>query len=423
VIVEGDRIVRLGPAGEMVPPPDALLVDGRGKLLMPGLCDMHVHVRNDPAEDFALYLSHGVTTVRNMSAADGGWDHVALREKVREGEILGPRYLIAGPFVDEESAGGIAQLAGLMKEYETKRYDFIKVHGDLDPDVFETLMAEARRMKIPVVGHAQRQRAPVVSLRMKSISHMEEFLYLLPWSVLGDASRHQDLANRLAGSGIAVSPTLRIYEIIVEYLDDAAFAKLADSPAAGYLPLVQRDEWLSDRNEFRDPQGSYLRFMMSSYSTLDPGLARRLAAGKTRRRFEVMMSLAAAMQKAGILLVTGSDGFGLVVPGLSLHQELETLVDAGLTPLEALQASTVNVARYLGEEDQSGGVAEGKVADLLLLGADPTLDITNARRIEGVMTRGRWLDKKALDSMRETVFESRGRKTAPEASGSGGATP
>lgn len=423
VIVEGERIARVGPGNLLDPPPGARLVDGRGKILMPGLCDMHVHVRHDPAEDFDLYLAHGVTTIRNMDAADGGWDHVALREKVRAGELPGPRYLIAGPFVDGDSAESMGQLLSLLREYETRRYDFIKVHGDLDPDIFDTLLSEADRLGIPVVGHAQRHRAPVVSLRMKSISHMEEFLYILPWSMVGDAAQHPGLASRLAARGVAVAPTLRIYGIIAEYLDEGALPHLAASPAAKYLPIEEREVWLSDRNEYRDPSGGYLRFAMSSFSTVDPDVARRLAAGKTRRRFEVMKSLTAAMQKAGVLLITGSDGFGLVVPGLSLHEELETLVEAGMTPLEALQASTLNVARYLGEEDRSGSVAEGMAADLLLLRADPTHDIENTRKIEGVMTRGRWLDRSALDSMLQSVLDRRGERAPARAPGAEGGAP
>ena len=168
-------------------------IDATGRYLMPGLADMHVHVRWAPQAVFNLFLANGITTVVNMGLDDGAGsiDHLALRESINAGRMAGPRYLISGPQLHAEQLATLDQVTATLDRHVQKKFEVLKVHGDLKQEIYDALIQGARERKIRVTGHAQHLMPLSESLRMDSIEHIEEFLYV---------SRNESFGKAAAGS-------------------------------------------------------------------------------------------------------------------------------------------------------------------------------------------------------------------------------
>jgi imidazolonepropionase-like amidohydrolase len=381
-------------------------IDGAGRYLMPGLADMHVHVRWAPQAMFNLFLANGITTVVNMRLDDGegAIDHLSLRENVAAGRMAGPRYLISGPQLHADQLATIDQVAATLDRHVEQRFDVLKVHGDLSSDVYDALIDGARERSLRVTGHAQHLMPLSESLRMDSIEHIEEFLYVSRDADFGKAaagsvenflhaysSNLEHLAESghraaivqdVAQSGIYVAPSLIIYKYIQIYLADDLFEALHEDDRLAYLPESVRTEYLSSQtNEYRRD----LAVVFGKH--LGPGVP---VHEHFAQNVDLLSTLLLEMHKAGVPLLLSTDSFGAAVPGYSVHQELELLVEAGLTPYEALRTGTVNVATYLGETETAGTVEVGKRADFVLLEENPLIDIKHAASVKGVFTQGRW---------------------------------
>jgi len=390
-------------------------IDGRGKFLMPGLSDMHVHLRMPPQDFFDLNLAAGVTTVFNMGMGDGGGkvDHLALRAGVMAGTLDGPRYLVSGPQLESNNVKSLNDVSKALQETAERHYDAIKIHGDLSPQLYDALITGAREKGFRIRGHGQHMMPLAQTLRMDCVEHIEELLYVSRDATLGQEAKfgaeengnsnnfltayyhnisrlegdsyRAELVKDIADSGVYWDPTLIIYSMIPIYVSDESFATLANDPRLSYLPESMRRESLDkDKNEYRAGLvplfSTFLRYVGDPSSLKD----------HFDHNIKISLSLIKELHDRGVPLLIGSDAFGALVPGFAPHQEMELFVKAGLTPFEALRAATVDPAKYLGEYDHAGTVEVGKRADFILLGANPLNNIQNAADVRGVFTHGKW---------------------------------
>ena len=387
VVIEHGVITRLGPAARITTPAGAHTVDGTGKYLIPGLADVHVHLASNPEDEqrsiLKLFVANGVTTVVNLR---GTPQILELRAAVAAGRILGPRIYTAGPYVNEPFVTTPADVERAVVEQKHAGYDFVKLHGNLSRDAYARLNAVARREGIRVIGHAPRNLGLAVMFaeRQYALAHAEEFLYdqnnssrdaTLP----GIEASIPELARSMARARIWLMSNLTAFKSIGWQIQDldAVLAR----PEMRYLPSTVRAGWGPATNPYT------ARFGKDRY----PGIL---------ARYRVLEKLVRGFQTAGVRLLVGTDAMNTgVVPGFSAHDELGDLVAAGLTPFEALRAATANAADFLGPGKQRGIVAAGQSADLVLLDANPLTDISNSRRIAGVMLRGMWFSRSDIATM------------------------
>lgn len=398
VIVRDGRIVAMGPAASTAVPAGATRIDGRGRYLMPGLAEMHAHVppqadQTQWTEDVLfLYAANGVTFARSMLGAP---HHLALRGRAERGEIVSPRIYTSGPSLNGNSVATPEAGRRMVAEQRAAGYDFLKIHPGLDRARYDAIAEAARVAGIPFGGHVPAEVGVGRALEagQATIDHLDEFVTVLipegqrpsgPGGFFGvnharavDDARIPALVRRVRASGVWNVPTESLihHVLLPSPTTDALLAR----PEIAYVPPQMRAQWTQARNS------------LQSQTTYDPANAQRLVA----LRGQVIR----ALNEAGAGLLLGSDAPQIFqVPGFSIHHELRVLVEAGLTPYQALATGTRNVARFLGEEQRFGTVAVGRRADLLLLEADPLADVGNVRRRAGVMLNGRWLSEERIQA-------------------------
>jgi imidazolonepropionase-like amidohydrolase len=385
VIVEGERIGALGPTTEVRIPASARRIDGRGRWLLPGFTDAHVHLYS--RVELPLYLANGVTSVLNLH---GHPAHLRWRREIAHGERLGPRIFTTGPsFASPHTP---EEAVRLVAEQAAAGYDGVKIYNQVGRAEYPALAAEAKRLGLLFTGHVA--RAPgfeTVLAHGQSIAHAEEYTYSFfnpledgdDSHIVYDEARIPEAVRLTREAGITVTPTLSTYRDILRQAED--LAHYLENPELRYLA-----PWLR--------------------ATLEPALNRyqnRYSPEELARMhvsFALQKKLVLALARAEVPLLTGSDATCIgPVAGVSIHEELAELVGAGLTPLEALRAATVAPARHLDRSGGSGTLRVGQRADLVLLAADPLADIRHTRRIAGVMAAGRWLDKARLAAEVEAI--------------------
>lgn len=392
VVVINGKITEIGAVDSVPVPKNALVIDGTDRFLMPGLAEMHAHVTSTSPEQIerlaTLFVANGVTTIRGML---GRADHLRLRDRLASGEVFGPRLVTSGPSLNGRSVSGAAEAASMVRAQQAAGYDFIKVHPGLSSREFESLAATANEIGMPFAGHVPEASGVTVALQsnMATIDHLDGyFLALLPPANDGDggfggffdvmladdidASRIPEIAAATAKAGTWNVPT----EVLVEQIiDSTPVSELRLRPETRYVSRETVDSWIAVKeSQIND---------------------RNYSAETAARAIELRRRLILELHRAGAGLLLGSDApQSFNVPGFSLHRELAVLVDAGLTPYEALRTGTVAVAEFLGAN--TGVVAVGRDADLVLLDANPLVDIDNSHRIHGVMLRGLWLPASEL---------------------------
>ncbi len=393
VLVRDGAIVAVGPAADATTPAGATVVDGRGKFLMPGMADMHVHLYTEG--DLLTYVANGITTVRNMA---GDTTHLAMRRRVASGTIIGPRIVTAGPVVEAAPLSHPdnvrledprAVRAELLRQ-RAAGYDFVKVYNRLSQPVYDSVTVVARAFGMPVAGHVPLSVGidGALAARQHSIEHFRGYIVsLLPyaagaasdtafrdWSVGWtriDASRIAPLVARTVAAGVWNVPTFTF--TVHELSPAAAHAALLERPELRYLSLAGLP---SDR-----AKAGYLRaFTDADYAATQHGL-------------DAQFRLLRALDAAGAGLLVGTDSW---LSGFAFADELDLMVRAGLTPARVLRMATLDAARFLGESDDWGSVAAGRRADLVLLDGDPLADIANARRVHAVVLNGRLLGPQDL---------------------------
>ena len=449
VLIDGERIVAIGSAAELMPPPEAEVVDGQGQFLIPGLWDAHVHLvyEAEPAiasaHQLALYRVHGVVGVRDMGS---DWKRIVeLRESLARGEIQGPEIVAAGPFVDGPQpakpavkvASDAEEARQAVRSLAESGVDFVKIQANLSRGAYFAAVEEAAAVGLPVHGHVpDALTAPEVSAAgQRTIEHVSPALPSDAAIFFSTSSREQELRAEFAdlaasrgteGQDPAVraarSAALQLALIEDHSAEKAAAlfatlrsngtrvvptliwsqsyippsAELLEGPPKQALPQAARERW----------EGIYERYFANA-------APEKLSANQ--RIAEASVELVGALHRAGVEILAGSDSlFGLVLPGFALHQELELLVAAGLTPVEALRAATRGPAELLGQGADRGTVEVGKLADLVLLAADPLADIRNTRQISAVIDGGEHHSREALDLLLAEVVAAGQVASSPQ---------
>lgn len=384
VVIRDGRIAHLERGGTAIPN-DAQEMDGRGKFLIPGLWDMHVHLSWTTASALPVLVANGVTGVRDLGSDLSEIDQ--WRAEIAAGLRVGPRIVRAGPILNGQSfnryqlvTGNADQARGIVRALKQVGVDFIKIHRRVPREVYFAIVDEAKTQGLAVVGHIPMTVRPEEASDAGQLIEHTETLFEGTFSAglagadLADAIRRfraesaDTLFARFARNHTPVTPTLGAWRYLIEHPDTS---------------------WLTD---------PHLRYVARSLKEA----ARRAPPPELANLDRIVAEFREVvdqMNRSGVMLLAGTDIAGPRIPGFSLHGELAALVDAGLTPLGALQAATLNPARILHREGDFGSVSTGKVADLVLLDANPLENIRNTERIAAVVLGGRLLRRGDLDAL------------------------
>ena len=379
VIVRHGRIVDIGPAARVSVPADAARIDGRGKFLMPGLAEMHGHT---PSGEFAetvmfLYAANGVTTVRGMLGQEG---HLALKARTNSGELIGPTLYLAGPSFNGATIRSPEQAARRVREQHAAGWDLLKVHPGLTRAEYDAMAITAAEVGIRFGGHVPEDVGLIHAITMgqETFDHLDGFLQYA--GGIDGPIDHGLLANAIQMTKDAnawVAPTMVLWERAIVGLGD--ISEMRASSDLKYWPARQVDGWTNRMERVQQ----------------DPNFDIELATAHARNRETVLK----AMSDAGVGILMGTDSPQIFsVPGFSIHGEMEAMARAGMSPYEILKSGTKNVGEYFQAQDSFGTVAIGRRADLILLNANPIVDIRNASEQAGVMLRGRWLSRETIDA-------------------------
>jgi imidazolonepropionase-like amidohydrolase len=397
VVIRGPLIDAIGPTASIKVPASARTIDGRGKFLMPGLVDMHAHFmagKGDPGDgadrQFTWFLANGVTTARGLGGPPG---YLATRDRANQGAVLAPMLYAAGGSINGNSVHSPAEAARVVREAKAAGYDWIKTHGGLDRVTYDSMIAAARESGIPVSGHVSHGYGLIHALEShQQVEHLDGYLAALAgdtgkageWNdgqIVTDAAtlarieeaRIPEVVEATRRSGTCSGPTLALFRIVVS---GASAEEMSRWPEMRYVAPAMRERFGREVKENGGPPAG------------DPN---------ARRFIEIRDHIVKALYHANVPLLVGGDSPQFfLVPGFSLHREMEAFRQAGIPPFGVLQAATINAARCLGKANEFGTVSVGKRADLLLLDSDPRNDLAQRERIAGVMTRGRWLGREAL---------------------------
>jgi imidazolonepropionase-like amidohydrolase len=406
VVIEGDRITRVEATVRARTPKNARVIDGTGKFLIPGLWDMHIHtffgnwVPGGREVTLPLFLANGVTGVRDMGS---DLDPIlAARHDVAEGALLGPRMVISGPMLDGPKTQFPSAIAIVTPEdgrsavrmLKGRGVDFIKIQSYVPHEAYLAIAEECRKQKIVFAGHVP----DAVSASEACNAGQKSFEHLIG-VFEGSSTAEEELRKGPKGPG----RFLETYDAARE----AALIQLLAKKQTWQCPTLywERGQWLVDAIDVtKDPDGKYapVFWRQDSWPKFATGILKDLDTDplQVREKFvEHELQIVKRLQQAGVPFLAGTDTpAGVdVVPGFSLHQELQRFVDAGFTPLQALQTATINPARFLDRLADFGTVEKGKIADLVLLDANPSDDIRNTRKIAAVVANGRYFSREQLD--------------------------
>jgi imidazolonepropionase-like amidohydrolase len=435
VVIENARIVSVDKSPGMRLADDVQPIDARGKYLIPGLWDMHVHMFPDLQRSLPLFIANGITGVRDMGGIRQYFDRYMQAQ--REAQGLGgapvvPRIVAAGEIIDGSPPYNDAMLSvdtvedarAAVRSVRQNGADFIKVYTYLGRAAYFAIAEEVRHQGLPFVGHipyavsageasdsgqksiehadgillaASTEESQIRDEILKNVpvmrgNKLQEFeLYYIQANFLPIRSYSEykaaALFERFVRNGTWVCPTLFVHRVIVFPEEEK---HVTADLAARYVPAFTQEAWMNYMREVAwNPREAH--DVVEVYHT--------------------MLKLVGDLNRAGVGLLAGTDlGAPYILPGFSLHRELELLVAAGLTPLQALQTATLNPARFLGKEADLGTIEKGKLADLVLLGADPLEDIRNTKKIDAVVANGAYLTKDQLQGMLAEVAAGVGKQ-------------
>jgi imidazolonepropionase-like amidohydrolase len=413
VVISGDRISEVRDSKGIKPPAGTKVVDGTGKYLIPGLWDMHVHAVVAERLDrmFPTFVANGVLGIRDMGTPMPLADIDQLRQQIASGSRLGPRIVAAGPILDGRpkplrpiflAINTPDEGRETVRRLKSGGVDFIKVYSQLSRDSFLAIAEEAKKQNISFAGHVPFSVSALEAsdAGQKSMEHL--------WGIyLSCSSREEELRSEMLKGGVNLPGSERIRleldEAAASYDEHKAakvFAHLAKNGTwvVPTFTAVLRDSEIFSARVTTDPRLKYIPPAVQKQWTEVAAAGAAIKSKSYDRKLQVV----GAIHRAGVPLLAGTD-VGSVQPyvyaGFSLHDELALLVRAGLTPMESLQTATINPARFLGIEKDLGSIEKGKVANLVLLDADPFADIHNTTKISEVFQAGTELDRSALDRM------------------------
>jgi imidazolonepropionase-like amidohydrolase len=435
VVLTGGRIAEIGR--KAAAPKDAQMVDATGKFLIPGLWDMHGHPHRP--DDLPLFIANGVTGVRVMGGLP--W-YYETRTQIQSGKIIGPRMTIAsrlldGPDPSQPAAPRAGDEAGIAKEWaevmaggrprslyianaadaheavlqsKQEGAEFIKIHDGLSREAYFALANESKKQGFVFVGHVPMGVSPAEAsdAGQKSIEHLQ--------GILIACSTHE-VELRKATEALASLPgpqRAAKMEVIQRETLETFSAQKASALAARF---VRNHTWqcptLTSRYGTREraertaatlkyiPASVRARWKRAFDATPEPSAEEQAFSKQLDQK---LLEVVGTMHRAGVRFIAGTDvGGAYLVPGFSLHDELADLVSTGFTPMQALQSATFDAARFLGQEKEWGTIQKGKLADLVLLDANPLENIGNTRKIRAVVVSGQMLDRKALDATLDRI--------------------
>lgn len=400
IVLRDGRVEAVGDARTLRPPAGARVIDATGKFVIPGMWDMHVHADLTGARPLlGLFIASGVTGVRDMNGELPTLRR--LQRAIDAGTLVGPRMVVSGPYISGRRVPiphllvtTAAEATRAVDSLARLGVDFVKVHNRLTPEVIAEVARSAQRHGLTFAGHVSLPTTPLEAARLGQRS--QEHLYAFP-----------NVCTRADSLVIAAAWELQRYIMgeCTSVSQEATYAALARerswvTPTLGVQrglaemrPLIVRGD--STAQYYSDTLMARLAEEFELPATPAPAHVR----GGTLL-FEKRLALVRALHRAGVPLLGGTDSpLAVGGPGGSLAEELRWLVRAGLTPREALRTVTTEPARYFAA-DSLGAITAGKVADLVVLDADPTADIGNVRRIATVVARGRVYDATALEGLR-----------------------
>ncbi len=422
VVIRDGRIASIAPAAATSAPKGAKRVDGRGKWLMPGLTDMHVHTPNDRmmrlylrdptlrdgtmrSEDiFALYIANGVLQVLDLQSMS---ETVGQRVAIESGHMLGPHLALAAMIDGSPPLWpvGMTRVATTpedgrqtVRDISAEGYDFVKVYSRLDLDTFTAIVDEARRLKMRVVGHIPQRGKGITDKFFQPgydlVAHAEEFAQQTNPPAPDAIPRYVEMTKR---NGTWLIATLSLDERLLEETSHPETlrnrAELRYLPPPFYAAVVEHNPYVAQANP------GYIQYL--------------------ERTVQFNRELVRAFTAAGIPIVAGTDSpVPGLVPGFALHDELEAMAAAGMSHRQVLEATTRLAYQWLGVAGDRGSVEAGKRADLVLLDADPLENVANTRKIAAVIVGGRYLPRADLNEMLQTVL----KHNAAGATGAAGAT-
>ena len=411
VMIQGNRITGIA-LSVSITPKAGQIVDGRGEYLIPGLWDMHTHVYFDStAADgtdlvLPLFLANGITGIRDMGSK---LDQVIeARDRINAHSLLGPRMVVSGPMLDGPKSTYKAAIPIVTPEdgrkavdmLQSRGVDFVKVQSGVPRDAYFAIAEEAKRVGIPFEGHVPDaiRASEAVAAGQITFEHLigifeasspDEDKYLTGKKTVGmflktyDPAREANIIQLLAKNHVWQCPTL----------------------------FWERGQWLVDAIDYtRDPDLAYAghSWVLKQWPASQASILKSLDTDPllVREKFvDHELDIVRKLHEAHVPFLAGTDTpAGVdVIPGISLHLELQRFVDAGFTPLEALQTATLNPADFYNRRSDYGTVAIGRIADLVLLRANPLENIANTREIAGVVTDGRYLSSADLEQLRNRL--------------------
>ncbi len=415
LVIEGNRIKRMAQ-GKIDSPKEARLIEAGGKTILPGLIDNHVHYRNHSGE---LFLAHGVTSVRDLGNP-AEWI-LAQRSAIALGKVRGPRIFCAGGgFYGKATRGHHMVPANpeegrrMMRMLIERGVDYAKVHLGVPLDITRAVADEAHAVGMKVSGHLEASLIPYAEAGVDGVEHatgcaeatirssegIRKFKalnlwlqkFLGPWT-LAETEHLAAVTEALARKGVFIEPTMVLWGASLGKRQDweREDYDLLKDPGLSYIPEDQRILWLDHhyvaygaRVKKEPKQDVIFGNRYSLYGILPED---ELKEGHRR-----LQQFLCQLLKAGGKVVTGTDSGAADIPGISLHRELEFMVEAGLTPMQALQAATKVGADYLGKGGELGTLEEGKLADLIIVDGNPLENIKHSRRIDTVIKDGEIID-------------------------------
>lgn len=410
VIVKDGKIKEMGFSSALKIPKGVTVINGRGKFLIPALSDMHVHLEGDAwnimfpgtskftseeinfSDILFMYIANGITTTDVLFAFP---EHLVIREKIRRNEMLGPR-LILSRMIDGAGRAWPPPLGVWINNAEEAKkaiiemhdqgYDRVKVYSFLSKESYDTIIATAKRLNMPVDGHVPFAASVehVLSSGQQMIAHVEE---IAKFAKEFNEEQVVYYADLLARSNTWVTSSLILSRNLNALLKDSAgqFSK----PGTEYLHPMCQGIW------------KYV------YSNIYKPIPEKNRQELVKEYNLFQKPFVNAFYKKGGKLLSGTDALvPSTIPGLSLHEELQEMVDAGLRPFEALKVSTTNTFEFLNESDSAGTIEPGKIANFILLEKNPLENISNTRTIAGVMTQNRWLSRAEIDRLLKRILAS-----------------
>jgi hypothetical protein len=423
VELRGDRIGTI--ARHIKVPLRVPVINAKGKFLIPGLWDMHVHL-GYPEQYFALLVANGITGIREMYTGAPLRSMLAWRSRPDVPRIAIPAFL-DGPLMITPGAALPEGAIPVSNEREARAavrflsqggFDFLKVYNSLPRDAYFAIADEANKIGMPFVGHVPEEVSPLEASEAGQRSEEHLMNILLACSTNEDALRKERIRVMNGGGDITNNERFRLLafpksEGLLDTYSEAKCRHLFETFVKNRTwqtpTLVVLNGFAHGDELVKDPRASYMprewratahprqKYYMQDLKPEDfDALVVRI-----RELLERHKQLVRDMHKAAVPLLAGTDvsGFNPVLAGFGLHDELGLLVECGLTPMEALQTATVNPARYFGLENEFGTIEEGKAADLVLLDADPLKNIHNTQKVRSVVMRGRFFSRSDLDTM------------------------